>query len=108
MADPDQLPVDFGFTQRQPGTISAALLTAGRSTSFYDLRNTGYDCEAIRIHSRSLGHVPIIPHQKHGTVRWKWRRMKGPLRERTTAERVYSRPEGGVRRTLVRVTRRAK
>src|SRR5207247_6620715 len=48
--------------------IPLALLTAARVTSCYDLMDAGYDSEAIRSHSRGLGHVPLIPHQKHGTV----------------------------------------
>jgi hypothetical protein len=72
--------------------IPLALLTAQRVTSCYDLMDTGYDCEAIRSHSRGLGHVPIIPYQKHGTVEQELApHEKARYRERTTAERVYSR-----------------
>jgi len=89
--------------------IPLALLTAGRVTSFYDLMDTGYDCEAIRIHSRSLGHVPIIPHQKHGTVEVEMApHEKVRYRERTTAERVYSRLKEEFGGRLVRVRGGAK
>lgn len=72
--------------------IPLALLTAGRVTSCYDLMDAGYDSEAIRSHSRSLGHVPLIPHQKHGTVEVEMApHEKVRYRERTAAERVYSR-----------------
>jgi Transposase DDE domain/Transposase domain (DUF772) len=72
--------------------IPLALLTAQRVTSCYDLMDAGYDSEAIRSHSRGLGHVPIIPHQKHGTVEQEFApHEKVRYRERTTAERVYSR-----------------
>jgi hypothetical protein len=72
--------------------IPLALLTAQRVTSCYDLMDAGYDSEAIRSHSRGLGHVPIIPRQKHGTVEQEFApHEKARYRERTTAERVYSR-----------------
>lgn len=72
--------------------IPLAMLTAQRVRSCYDLMDTGYDSEAIRNHSRGLGHVPIIPHQKHGTVEQELApHEKARYRERTTAERVYSR-----------------
>jgi hypothetical protein len=72
--------------------IPLALLTAQRVTSCYDLMDAGYDSEAIRSHSRGLGHVPIIPYQKHGTVQQELApHEKARYRERTTAERVYSR-----------------
>jgi hypothetical protein len=73
--------------------VPLANLTAQRVTSFYDLMDTGYDCEAIRQHSRDLGHVPIIPAQKRG------KQEPIPLapheaaryRERTAVERVNAR-----------------
>ena len=72
--------------------IPLALLTAQRVTNCYDLMDCGYDSEAIRSHSRGLGHVPIIPHQKHGTMEQEFApHEKARYRERTTAERVYSR-----------------
>jgi hypothetical protein len=72
--------------------IPLAVLTAQRVTSCYDLMDAGYDSEVIRSHSRGLGHVPIIPYQKHGTVQQELApHEKARYRERTTAERVYSR-----------------
>jgi hypothetical protein len=73
--------------------VPLANLTAQRVTSFYDLMDTGYDCYAIRQHSRDLGHVPIIPAQKRG------KQEPIPLapheaaryRERTAVERVNAR-----------------
>jgi hypothetical protein len=47
--------------------IPLAVMTAQHITSCYDLMDAGYDCEAIREHSRKLGHVPIIRRQKRGT-----------------------------------------
>lgn len=72
--------------------IPLAELTAQRVTSCYDLMDAGYDSQAIRNHSRGLGHVPIIPYQKHGTVQQELApHEKRRYRERTTIERVYSR-----------------
>lgn len=89
--------------------IPLALLTAERVTSCYDLMDAGYDCEAIRSHSRALGHVPIIPHQKHGTVETEMApHEKVRYRERTTAERVYSRLKEEFGGRLVRVRGAAK
>lgn len=89
--------------------IPLALLTAGRVTSCYDLMDAGYDCEAIRSHSRGLGHVPLIPHQKHGTVEVEMApHEKARYRERTTAERVYSRLKEEFGGRLVRVRGAAK
>jgi hypothetical protein len=72
--------------------VPLAVLTAQRVTSCYDLMDKGYDCEAIREHSRKLGHVPIIHRQKHGSVEPLMDpHEKARYRERTTVERVYSR-----------------
>lgn len=72
--------------------VPMAELTAQRVTSLYDLMDRGYESDLIRDHSRRLGHVPIIDGQKRGrqTV------VMAPheavrFRERTSAERVYSR-----------------
>jgi hypothetical protein len=72
--------------------IPLALPTAQRVTSCYDPMNAGYGCEAIRSNSRGLGHVPIIPYQKHGAVEQELApHEQARYRERTTAERVFSR-----------------
>jgi hypothetical protein len=80
--------------------IPLALLTAERATSCYDLMDAGYDSEAIRSHSRGLGHAPIIPHQKHGTVEVEMApHEKGPLPGTHHSRARLLAPEGGVRRT---------
>jgi len=72
--------------------IPLALITAQRVTSCYDVMDAGYDCEAIRAHSRKLGHVPIVEHQKHGSVKLEmYPHERARYRERTTAERVNAR-----------------
>ncbi len=40
--------------------IPLATISAERTTNCYDLMDSAYDAEAIREHSRSLGHVPLI------------------------------------------------
>jgi hypothetical protein len=72
--------------------IPLAVMTAQRVTSGYDLMEAGYDCEAIREHSRKLGHVPIIERQKHGSIHIPMApHERVRYRERTAAERVYAR-----------------
>jgi hypothetical protein len=89
--------------------IPLALLTAERVSSCYDLMDAGYDCEAIRKHSRGLGHVPIIPYQKHGSVEKEMApHEKVRYRERTTAERVNARLKEEFGGRLVRVRGCAK
>ena len=72
--------------------IPLAVMSAQRVTSCYDLMDAGYDCEAIREHSRKLGHVPIIRHQKRGTqtVEMDPHEM-ARYRERSGIERAFSR-----------------
>jgi hypothetical protein len=72
--------------------IPLATLSAQRVTNCYDLMDAGYDCEAIREHSRKLGHVPIMRRQKHGSLEV----LMAPhelarYRERTAAERAFAR-----------------
>jgi hypothetical protein len=72
--------------------IPLAVMTAQRVSSCYDLMDAGYDCEAIREHSRKLGHVPIMERQKHGTEKVEMApHEKMRYRERTAVERVYAR-----------------
>lgn len=72
--------------------IPLAVMTAQRITSCYDLMDAGYDCEAIREHSRKLGHVPIIRRQKHGTQKVEMDpHQMARYRERTGIERAFSR-----------------
>jgi hypothetical protein len=72
--------------------IPLAMISAQRVTSCYDLMDAGYDCEAIREHSRKLGHVPIIRGQKHGSVEALMDpHQRARYRERTGIERVFGR-----------------
>jgi hypothetical protein len=89
--------------------VPLALMTAQRVTSCYDLMDAGYDCEALREHSRTLGHVPIIDRQKHGAVKLEMPpHEKVRYRERTTVERVYARLKEEFGGSTVRVRGWAK
>jgi Transposase DDE domain/Transposase domain (DUF772) len=90
--------------------IPLARMTADRVTNLYDLMDCGYDSQHIREYSQRLGHVPIIDRQKRGSE------QPAPLdpaqklrfRERTTAERVYSRLKDQFGGRFVRVRGHAK
>ncbi len=73
--------------------IPLAHLSAGRVTNLYDLMDCGYDSQHIRQCSEQLGHVPIIDRLKRGPQQKPELdpHQKARFRERTTAERVYSR-----------------
>lgn len=89
--------------------VPLAVLTAQRVTSLYDLMDAGYDCEALREYSRTLGHVPIIDRQKHGSVELPMApHEKVRYRERTTVERVYARLKEEFGGSTVRVRGWAK
>jgi hypothetical protein len=89
--------------------IPLALLTARKVTSCYDVMDAGYDCEAIREHSRRLGHVPIIERQKHGSVKIEMApHERVRYRERTAVERVYARLKEEFGASTVRVRGWAK
>ena len=84
--------------------IPLAVMSAQRVTSCYDLMDAGYDCEAIREHSRQLGHVPIIRGQKHGGQQVVLDpHQMARYRERTAIERVFSRLKEEFGFTTVRV-----
>ena len=92
-----QIPISCVLTSASVNDMQVAiplsLLSAQRVTNLYDLMDAGYDCSAIRDHSRKLNHVPIIPYQKRGPqlAPELAPHEKARLRERTAVERVYSR-----------------
>lgn len=90
--------------------IPLAKMTAQRVTSLYDLMDKGYDSQHIRNFSRRLGHVPIIDWQKRGS---QVPAVLAPhelvrFRERTAAERVYSRLKDEFGGRSIRVRGNAK
>ena len=71
--------------------IPLAQKSAQRVASLYDLMDSAYDCQAIRNHSRQLGHVPLIDsNPRQGEARKFSPAEQIRYRERTTAERVNS------------------
>jgi len=91
-----QIPISYMLTSASVNdnqvAVPLAVMTAQRITSCYDLMDAGYDCEAIREHSRKLGHVPIIRRQKRGTLNVEMDpHEKARYRERTGMERAFSR-----------------
>ncbi|MGE5532296.1 MAG: transposase [Bacteroidota bacterium] len=89
--------------------VPLATLTARRVTSFYDLMDSGYDCEAIRQHSVGLGHVPIIAPRKRGSHKRELApHQKMRLQERNAVERVFGRLKDEFGGATVRVRGWAK
>ncbi len=73
------------------GAIPLATISAQRVTSFYDLMDAAYDAAAIREHSLSLGHVPIIDRNPRKGKKVKMDpAKKRRYDERSTAERGNS------------------
>jgi hypothetical protein len=71
--------------------IPLAVMSASRVESLYDLMDAAYDAEAIRVHSLSLGHVPIIDRNPRGGEKVEMEpARKRRYDERSTAERGYS------------------
>lgn len=78
--------------QESQAAIPLAEMSCRRVTSLYDLMDSNYDAAAIREHSRSLGHVPIIvPHRGRSPGVVLRPAQKARLIERVTAERGFAR-----------------
>lgn len=89
--------------------IPLATMSAARVQSLYDLMDAGYDAEAIRAHSRWLGHVPIIDRNPRGGETIEMAAAeKRRYDERSTAERGFSLFKDGVGGRHVRVRGHAK
>lgn len=71
--------------------IPLSQLTSERITNLYDLMDAAYDSEVIHEFSRSLGHVPLIDHNKRRGEKKEFDPAKKVrYRERSGAERVNS------------------
>jgi len=72
--------------------IPLSRITAERVTNLYDLMDAAYDCDIIKVQSRSLGHVPLIDHNpRRGKKVEMEPAAKARYNERNTAERGFSR-----------------
>jgi hypothetical protein len=86
--------------------IALATMTAQRVVNLYDLMDSAYDAELIRLKSLELGHVPLIDgHTKRGGVKPQFAPHEAQrYKERSTIERVFARlkEEFGARMVRVR------
>lgn len=90
--------------------LPLATMTKQRVINLYDLMDAAYDCQAVRDHSRSLGHQPIIDYNNR---RGQQKREFAPheaqrFRERTTVERVFGRLKDEFGARMIRVRGAAK
>jgi len=84
-------------------------MTAKRVTNLYDLEDSAYDCQALRIESQALGHVPIIERLERGKGLVPMApHEKQRYKERTNVERVNSRIKDEFGGRYVRVRGHAK
>jgi hypothetical protein len=110
-----EIPVSAILTSASVHDSQAAIplmvMSASRVESLYDLMDAGYDAEAIRAYSRSLGHVPIIDVRPRGGEKAEWEpAVKRRYDERTTAERGFSmlKESFGCRAVRVRGAKKVK
>lgn len=104
-------------------SIPLAEATASKVTSLYDLMDAAYDCPQIELHSKSLGHVPIIDKNTRRNVKAKAEieaeakalralnlTMPEKMRynQRSSAERVNSRLKDSFGGRMIRVRGNAK
>jgi hypothetical protein len=72
--------------------IPLSLISAARVTHLYDLMDAAYCSMDLHMHSRSLGHVPLIDHNPRGGVKEAFEPADAiRYRERTVAERMNAR-----------------
>jgi hypothetical protein len=89
--------------------IPLATMTHHQVTNLYDLMDAAYDSPEIRDHSRSLGHVEIIDHNKRRGPRIEMSpAQKIRYRERSTPERYFGRLKDDLGGRFVRVRGHAK
>ena len=104
------IPISFILTSASvhdsQAAIPLATITAQRVTNCYDVMDSAYDAEIIRVHSQSLGHVPLIDfnHRGPNDTREFAPHEAQRYNERSTAERVNARlkDEFGARMIFVR------
>lgn len=122
-----QIPISCILTSASLHDSQAAIplaeLSSRRVTNLYDLMDSAYDAEAVREHSRGLGHVPIVDaNPRRDTARKAELQAEEKRRqllhcataedvrfhERTTVERVNGRLKDEFGARMVRVRGNAK
>jgi hypothetical protein len=90
--------------------LPLAQITVQRVLSLYDLMDAAYDAELIRIHSQSLGHVPLIDFNKRrgADIRSFMPHEATRYKERTVAERMNARLKDEFGARMIRVRGHAK
>jgi hypothetical protein len=83
--------------------IPLATITAARVTNCYDLMDSAYDAEAIKQHSRDLGHVPIIDINPRAAPGLKQELADEAKRLRAVGHRMAEQVRYGERSTAERV-----
>jgi hypothetical protein len=83
--------------------IPLATMTAAKVTNLYDLMDSAYDDAAIKQHSRSLNHVPIIDINPRATPGLKQERAQEAKRQRRVGHRLAEDIRYGERSTAERV-----
>lgn len=85
--------------------VPLSLMSAQRVTSLYDVMDAAYCSVELQEHSRSLGHVPLIDHNRRGGVKDEFEPADAiRYKERTVAERSNARlkDEFGGRNVMVK------
>ena len=83
--------------------IPLAISTAARVASLYDLMDSAYDAAAIKQHSRSLGHVPIVDTNPRATPGLKQELADEARRQRLVGHRTAEKARYAERSTAERV-----
>jgi hypothetical protein len=86
-----------------PLAIPLATMTAAKVTNLYDLMDSAYDDAAIKQHSRSLNHGPIIDVNPRAAARLKQELAQEAKRQRRVGHRMAEDVRYGERSTAERV-----
>jgi hypothetical protein len=86
-----------------PLAIPLATMTAAKVTNLYDLMDSAYDDAAIKQHSRSLNHVPIIDVNPRAAAGLKQELAQEAKRQRQVGHRMAEDVRYGERSTAERV-----
>lgn len=89
--------------------VPLSMMTLNRVTNLYDLMDAAYCSDELRIHSRRLGHVPLIDHNpRRGEKKLFSPHEAQRYKERTQAERTNGRLKDDFGGRYIRVRGHAK